>query len=291
VLKTVIKKITLRTWLQVATSSVLVSSVSAQIVLEKQADLDRIDIVEHLGESIPLDLNFIDDKGQEVELGDYFGNDKPVILTLGYYECPMLCDLVLNGLTSGLTGLKWSPGDKFNIVTVSIDPGEDSKLANAKKQNYLTKLNREGAENGWAFLVGEESQSRALAEAIGFKYFYDKDNDEYGHAAAVYVLTENGKISRYLYGIQLAEQDVRLALLEASEGKIGNTIDRLILYCFHYDPDAKGYVATAENIMKLGGLITMIGLALFLGIMWSKERISKNRIAEQSIDGESRVHG
>jgi len=291
VLKTVIKKITLRTWLQVAISSVLVSSVSAQIVLEKQADLDRIDIVEHLGESIPMDLNFIDDKGQEVELGDYFGNDKPVILTLGYYECPMLCDLVLNGLISGLTGLKWSPGDKFNIVTVSIDPGEDSKLANAKKQNYLTKLNREGAENGWAFLVGEESQSRALADAIGFKYFYDKDNDEYGHAAAVYVLTENGKISRYLYGIQLAEQDVRLALLEASEGKIGNTIDRLILYCFHYDPDAKGYVATAENIMKLGGLITMIGLALFLGIMWSKERISKNRIAEQSIDGESRVHG
>lgn len=266
----------------------------AQVASDDDPDLARIDIVEHLGDTLPLDLEFTDDHGEKVMLEQYFNDGKPVILVLGYYECPMLCGLVLNGLTSGLQELAWNPGDKFNIVSVSIDPEESYELAMAKKANYVKKLDREGAENGWAFLVGGQENSQALADAVGFKFFYDEKLDQYAHPAAVFVLTEEGVISRYLYGIELAEQDLRLSLLEASEGKIGNTVDRLILYCFQYDPQAKGYVVMASNVMKLGGVITIIVLAIFFGIMLTRERLRKRQTADASegpMERGSRSHG
>lgn len=258
--------------------------IAAQVASDDNPDLERIDIIEHLGDTLPLSLEFIDDHGEKVLLEQYFNDDKPVILVLGYYECPMLCGLVLNGLTSGLQELAWNPGDKFNIVSVSIDPEESYQLAGAKKANYVEKLGREGAENGWAFLVGSQDNSQALADAVGFKFFYDEKLDQYAHPAAVFVLTEDGVISRYLYGIELAEQDLRLSLLEASEGKIGNTVDRLILYCFQYDPDAKGYVVIATNVMKLGGVITIIVLAIFFGIMLTRERLKRRQAAAMPAD-------
>ena len=247
------------------------AAAQAQVVLDSVPALAGIDVIEHLGDTIPLHLTFIDDHGDSVRLERYFHQGRPVILTLAYSNCPMLCTVVLNGLANGLRALAWQPGREFSIIEVSIDPLETVALAAAKKKRYTDVIGKPGAEEGWAFHVGAESQSRALAEAVGFEYFYDEDLKQYAHPAVSFVLTEEGVISRYLYGIEYPERDLRLALLEASEGKIGSTIDRILLYCYRYDPDAGGYVLFAANVMRLGGALTLVGLALFLGIYWTRE--------------------
>ena len=254
----------------------------AQVAGESAGDLDRIDIVEKIGESIPLELTFVDDHGDSVRLAGYFGDNKPVILVLGYYSCPMLCNLVFNGVVDGINELDWKAGEEFRIITVSIDPTETPELAAAKKANYLDPINRDVGDSGWMFLTGEESQSRALAEAVGFEYFYDTAQGQYAHPAALFVLTPEGKISRYLYGIQFSKTDLKLSLLEASEGRIGNSVDRLILYCYNYDPDSRGYNVVAANVMKLGGAATLIVLTIFLGMLWYGERLRKRRRAAVS---------
>jgi protein SCO1/2 len=253
-----------------------VSNIFAQVVQKEVPELQGIDVVEHLGDYVPFDLIFTDDAGKTVRLGDYFNQAKPVLLILGYYECPMLCKLVFNGVSDGVRELSWQPGKDFQMLTVSINPLETHELAAAKKKNYVEALGRAGARDGWAFLVGDESQSRALADAVGFEYYYDESRDLYAHPAVIFLLAEDGKITRYLYGIQFPEKDLRLGLLEASEGKIGSTMDRIILYCFHYDPDARGYVLFAGNVMRLGGVVTLIALALLLGLLWMRERRRKS---------------
>lgn len=250
----------------------LASGTVAQVAAPPTGDLAKIDIVEHLGNKIPLDLQFINEDGQPVTLHNYFGHAKPVLLMFGYYECPMLCNLVFNGVADGIRPLEWTPGHQFQVLTVSINPREKYQLAFAKRQNYLKYLNKPGADSGWSFLTGEQSQSEAFAQAIGFKYIFDSAANQYGHAAAAYVLTEDGVISRYLYGIDFKSRDLKFALLEASQGKIGTTMDRLLLYCYHYDPATKGYVLFAQNIMKLGGGLTLVGLATFLILLWRRER-------------------
>ncbi len=250
-------------------------SASGQIAAYNPADLQRIDIIEHPGDSVPLDLQFTDDRGRAVRLGDYFDRRKPVILIMAYYECPMLCTLVLNGMSDGIRGLGWPPGDKFQMITVSIDPHETWELAAGKKKTYLENLALPAKDDGWAFLVGQESQSKGLADAIGFKYFYDEGNKQYAHPAAAFVLTGDARISRYLYGIEFTPRDLKLALMEASEGQIGSTIDKIILYCYHFDPEAGGYVVFAANVMKLGGMATLLILVLFLGFLWMTERGKK----------------
>lgn len=265
-------KSTLLTFVIAAT----VPNAGAQVIKDDVAELKGIDVIEHLGEIIDLDLNFTDETGAEVRLDDYFGNEKPVLLILGYYECPMLCNLVANGVTESIKKMGWLPGEKFQMVTVSINPDEGSPLAMAKKKNYLESLKMNPDDSGWVFLTGEQSQSVALAEAVGFKYYYDESQKQYAHPAVVFILSENGKITRYLYGLEYKPNDLKLALLEASEGKIGSTVDRLILYCFHYDPDANGYVVFAGNLMRLGGVVIMICLSLFLGGLWLKERRRRN---------------
>lgn len=252
--------------------AIVQSHLFAQVVRDSVPELQKIDIVEHLGETIPLDLTFTNDAGEVHKLGDYFHQGKPVIITLAYYNCPMLCSMVLNGLSDGIRGLSLTPEKDFYVLTVSINPNETAELAGAKRYRYMENLGAQGKNNGWRFFVGAESQSKALADAIGFKYYYDEDRKEYAHPAGAFILTEDGVISRYLYGLEFKERELKLALLEASEGKIGNTIDRLILYCFHYDPSAKGYVVMAGNIMKLGGIATLIILAVFLSILWTRER-------------------
>ncbi len=248
------------------------TSVFSQVILDSVAELSAIDIVENLGGQIPLDLKFQNQNGQEVILADYFNQDKPVLLVLAYYECPMLCNLVLNGLGEGINDLGWVPGEKFDIVTVSIDPEETPELALAKRQNYLNWIHRPELKDGWDFLVGEQSQSEALADALGFKYFYDEERDEYAHAACLYLLTPDGEISRYLYGIEFKSKNLKLGLTEASQGKIGNTIDRIILYCFQYDPDANGYVLMASKVMKLGGVVTLILLVGFIAVLRVRDK-------------------
>lgn len=245
---------------------------NGQVVQENPEDLQQINVVEHLNEKIPLDFEFIDENGENVSLSDYFGQGRPVILILGYYTCPMLCNLVFNGVRDAVMDMDWLPGNQFQIVTVSIDPTETNLIASAKKKNYIESIGKDNIDKGWVFLTGRESQSAALAEAVGFKYFYDKKLEQYAHPAVLTILTDEGVISRYLYGIQFDKRDLRLALLDASEGKIGNTLDRILLYCYHYDPDAGGYVVLAGNVMKLGGVVTLFLLGGLLSTLWFKER-------------------
>ena len=252
--------------------TIVQSHLFAQVVRDSVPELQKIDIVEHLGEQVPLDLTFTNDAGEVVKLDDYFHQGKPVILTLAYYNCPMLCTVVLNGLSDGIRGLDLSPEKDFTVLTVSINPLETPELASAKRSRYMQNLGDKGMNDGWRFFVGQANQSQKLADAVGFKFYYDEDTKEYAHAAGAFVLTEDGVISRYLYGLEFKERDLKLALLEASQGKIGSTLDRLILYCFHYDPSAKGYVVMAGNVMKLGGLATLIILTIFLSILWARER-------------------
>lgn len=275
-MKKFVLQINLLVALAAALSIGMTGTVSAQLVRDSVPELLNIDIVEHLGEKLLLELQFTDDQGKTVSLGDYFGQDKPVLLSLGYYECPMLCNLVFNGISSGVKELGWKPGENFEMVSVSIDPTETSELAAAKKANYIKALEIPGAENGWHFLVGDKTQSEALANAVGFKFYYVEERDEYAHPAAVYLISPDGNISRYLYGIQYTGRNLKLGLVEASEGKVGSTIDRIILYCFHYDPDAKSYVLFAQNVMKLGGVATVALMSLFIGTLWMKDHLKSS---------------
>jgi len=250
---------------------------SGQVTQENNPQLGRIDVLEHLGDTLPVDLEFTDEHGATVRLDSFFREGRPVVLILGYYQCPMLCNLVFNGLVEGIRPLSLLPAEDFQILTVSINPDETPQLAAAKKVNYLKELGKEIDSSGWGFLVGEPGQIEKLSEAVGFKYFYDTERAEYAHPAVVFVLTPEGVIARYLYGIEFKSSDLKLSLLEASRGRLGSTVDRLILYCFHYDPDSKGYVVAAGNVMKLGGLATLLVLGLFVSLMWYGERQRRHR--------------
>jgi protein SCO1/2 len=252
---------------------------TAQVVQDEGGVLSQINVEERVGETVPLDTRLVDAKGRSVLLGDYFAEGRPVILILGYYTCPMLCDLVFGGAADGIRELSWLPGREFQMVTVSIDPRDTDLIAAAKQKSYLERIGKPGIDKGWAFLTGSEAQSHALAEAVGFQFFFDDETDQYAHAAVMLILTDEGKIARYLYGIEFKERDLRLALVEASEGKVGSTLDRIILYCYHYDPQAGTYVIFAGNLMRLGGGVTLVVLAVLLGFLWLRERRRRSRSA------------
>ncbi len=249
-----------------------------QIVRDDINELQDIDVDEHLGEYIPLDLEFTDENGETKQIGEYFNGDVPVVLVLAYYNCPMLCTLVLNGLSKAIQSLSLEPGADYRILTVSIDPSETPQLAKTKKKAQIGEIDRLGLDASWHFFVGRDSTIRALADAVGFKYYYVEEREEYAHPAVLVVLTPDGKVSRYLYGIEFPEINLRLGLLEASEGKVGSTIDKLILYCYHFDPNANGYTLFAANVMKLGGVATLVILGFFLGGFWLRE-LQKKRAA------------
>lgn len=235
-------------------------------------EMEGVQIVEHLGEKLPLDLTFRDETGAPVRLGQYFGGERPVLVTLVYFNCPMLCNLVLNGAIEGLRGVDFTPGEDFEIVTVSIDHREGPELATAKKKNYLEQYGRPGAEKGWHFLTGDAEQIRALADAIGFGYRYDPDRMEYAHGAAIFFASPEGKLTRYLYGIQHEPKQLHLALVEAGQGKIGSAVDRFMLRCYMYNPDSREYAFYIWGAMRLGGLLTIILISTMLLIFWRRER-------------------
>ncbi len=257
----------------------ILSLLSAQTLTEDDPQLTKIDVVEHLGDTIPLDLSFINAQGETVKLGSLFLTGKPAILTLAYYECPMLCTFVLNGLGAGLANIPYQSGQDYKLITVSIDPNETAELAATKEALYT----KEYKQMNWSFLVGDSIDIKRLAEAVGFQYYYDRNSDEFAHPAAVFILTPDGIISRYLYGLNYSGNDLRLSLLEASKGRIGTTIDRILLYCYHYDPEAGSYVLFATNVMRLGGVLTVVFMAIFFTIMWVRE---KRRSAEELVKQE-----
>jgi protein SCO1/2 len=235
------------------------------------AELEGVTVTEKLNARIPLDLEFVDSQRNKVHLTDYFDGKKPVILTLNYYGCPMLCGLQLNGLLDGLKKLDWVAGKEFDIVTVSFDPGETPILAKNKKQNYLREYGRPEAAGGWHFLTGREKDIQALTESVGFGYRYDEKTDQYVHAAVAIVATPNGRVSRYLYGVIYDPNTLRLSLVEAGEGKVGSPFDRFFLFCYHYDATEGRYAIAAIKVMRFGGFLTLLVLAVFLVRYWVKE--------------------
>jgi protein SCO1/2 len=249
---------------------------SAQLNQGGPAVLKEIGVDEKLGDSIPLDLVFTNSDGEQVTLRELFEGDKPVLLNPLYYDCPVLCGVVLDGVFRAVKQLAWSPGSDYTIISFSIDPDEGSDLASSSKEFYLNQFDRQGAADGWHFLTGSQESIQKLTEAIGFRYKYEEETGEYIHLASIMMLSPDGKITRYLYGANFKEFDVRNALFEAADGTIGNSLDKVIMYCFTYDPSSQSYVPVAMNIMKLGGLATLIILGIFLSVFWRRERNKKD---------------
>lgn len=237
-------------------------------------ELKDVGIIEKSGSSVLLnDLVFKDETGAKVSFSKYFNQgSKPVILVLAYYECPNLCTFVLNGLVDAMKGLDWVPGKQFEVVTVSINPRETPELAKAKKASYLASLGKPEAADGWHFLTGEESQIRKLSNAVGFGYKWIEEEKQYAHSAAIYVTTPDGRLSRYLYGIEYKPQDLKLSLLEASNGKIGTVIERLLLFCYRYNPQTHKYSVYLTQLMQAGGFGTVVVFGGYLAVFWRRQR-------------------
>ena len=241
--------------------------------------LKGVDLIEHLGDRVPETLSFHDQDGKAVTLADYLHRDLPVILTFNYSTCPMLCSLQLTAFVAGLKKLDFVAGKQFRIVTVLLDPKETNDTAHRFRARYLSQYNRPGTEQGWTFLTGSEQNIRALAKAVGFSYNYNEARGEYVHPAAITLLSPEGKVARYLYGLEYPEKTLRLGLVEASEGRVGTSLDRLVLYCFHYDSSEGRYAPIAARIMQLGGGVC---LALFAGFLTILIRRDKKRTLVES---------
>ena len=234
------------------------------------AVLSKVSFDQRLNEQLPLDLPFRDEDGRDVRLGTYFGS-KPVILAFVYYECPMLCTQVLNGLTTSLMVLDETVGRDYDVVAVSFDPRETPALASGKKKTHLDRYKRPESANGWHFLTGNEASIKALTDAAGFHYVWDDKTQQFAHPSGIVVATPEGRLSRYFFGIEYAPRDVKFALIESSAGKIGNAIDKLLLYCYHYDPATGSYGLIAMSAVRLGGVVTLLALVGFVVVSLRRE--------------------
>ena len=228
--------------------------------------LRDVRIEQKLGQQLPLDLVFRDENGQQVKLGQYFGQ-KPVVLALVYYDCPMLCTQILNGMVTSFRVLPFQIGKEFDVVTISFDPRETPELAASKKKvyvDYLPDKMHAGANSGWHFLTGDPANIERITDAVGFRYHYDEPTKQFAHASAIMVATKEGKLSRYFYGVEYPPRDLRLGLIESSQSKIGSLTDELLLYCYHYDPATGKYGAAVMRIMRIAGVITLLGIVALL---------------------------
>ena len=233
--------------------------------------LSKIAIDQRIGSQLPLDVPFVDDHGRAVRLGDYFGK-RPVVLALVYYECPMLCTQVLNGLVSALTTINFDAGKEFDVVAVSFNPKEGPGLASQKKANYVQRYGRPQTADGWHFLTGTPDSIARLTEAVGFRYAFDKEIGQFAHGAAIELITPTGTIAKYFYGIEYSPRDLRLALVQASDERIGTVIDDVLLFCYHYDPETGKYGATVLGMVRVAGVATIAAFALFLTVSLRRER-------------------
>lgn len=239
---------------------------------ETPQQTEGVDFEQKLGAQVPLDTPFVDATGSTVTLAE-LSEGRSVVLVPAYYECPMLCSLVLNGVVSSLETLEFDADDQFEVIVFSFDPGETPELAAEAKQRYLERYDRPGAADGFHFLTGDEESIRAVADAIGFRYNYVPEKDQYAHSAGIVMLTPRGEVARYFYGVEYPPRDVRLALIEAADGTIGNAVDKVVLYCFQYDPKTGTYSAAILNIVRLGGVLTVAALGLFMLWSWRRGRL------------------
>jgi protein SCO1/2 len=226
---------------------------------------------QRIGERVPLDVPWRDEHGRAVTLGDYLKGQKPAVLVMAYYHCPMLCDLVLQGVETGLKPLSLDPGREFDVIVAGIDPKETPAQAAKKKQEILQRYARPGTENGWHFLTGPQDSITRLAQSVGFRYVYDPERDQYAHAAGMVILTSEGRVSRYLLGVEFPARDIRLGLVESGHGKLGTVVDQVLLYCFHYDPLVGRYSAATMSILRILAVVTVAGLALLVVFLRRRE--------------------
>jgi protein SCO1/2 len=233
--------------------------------------LQGVTIEQRLNQQAPLNLVFRDEFGRSLPLSTYFHGNKPVVLALVYYTCPMLCNLVLTGMESSLRAISLNPGRDFEIVAVSFDPHDTPEIAAGKRESYLRRYRRPDTANGWHFLTGDEANIKALTAAVGFRYKLDKTTGQYAHASAIMILTPEGKLSRYFYGVEYAPRDVRLGLVEASQNKIGSPVDQILLFCYHYDPATGKYGAIAMNMVRFGGATFVLICGTFLVFAWRRD--------------------
>src|SRR5262245_6973589 len=238
---------------------------------ERPAALKDVAFDQKLGAQIPTDLEFRDELGRKVRLGDQFGK-RPVLLNFAYFQCEDLCPLMLNGLVKSLRALSFQPGQQFDILTVSIDARDMPSLAAATKENISEKYSRSLSPDGWRFLTGEADAIHRLTEAVGYHFNFDGESGRFGHPAGIVLLTPEGKISRYLYGIEFSPRDLRLGLIEASAERIGSPIDALLLFCYHYDPTSGKYGLLVTRLIRAGGIATVLGLIVFIAVMLRRER-------------------
>jgi protein SCO1/2 len=241
---------------------------------QRPPSLEFVGIEQHLNAEVPGDLEFRDELGNPVKLADYFGHGRPVILNLGYYQCPMLCSELLQGLVSSMKPLTFNLGQDFDVITVSFDPRETTEMAAAKKRDIIKRYGRANAGQGWHFLTGQAEQINALTQSVGFQYQFDPKTEQYAHAAAIVMLAPDRHISGYFYGVEFSPKDLRLGLVQASRSRIGNIGDQVLLYCYHYDPRTGKYGVVISNILKLGGLATMLILGTFMFVMFRADRRS-----------------
>jgi protein SCO1 len=236
--------------------------------------LKQVGIEQKLGSQLPLDAEFKDENGKMVKLGSFFGTGRPVIVAFVYYECPMLCNQVLNGLTGSLKGISFDAGKDFDVVAISFDAREFEKadLVKNKKASYMERYGRPGTENGWHFLTGTQASIDQAASAAGFSYKWDEKSNQFAHAAAVMVTTPDGKLSRYFYGIDYSPKDIKFGIMESAENKIGNAAEQLLLYCYHYDPSTGKYGLAILNVIRLGGILTLLGMGAMAFVFWRRNK-------------------
>jgi protein SCO1/2 len=232
----------------------------------RPAVLTQVGIDQRLGEQLPLDAKFKDESGNDVVLGDYFRSKRPVLLAIVYYDCPMLCTQVLNGMTSAIGVLKFNAGKEFDVVAVSIDPRETPQIAAAKKKTYIERYRRAGADQAFHFLTGQQPAITAVTKAAGFRYVWDEKTQQYAHASALILATPDGRVAQYYYGIEYSPKDMRLGMIEASKEHIGNLADQVTLFCYHYDPTTGRYGAMLMNLVRAGGALTVLLLVGFMFI-------------------------
>lgn len=272
----------LRAWGRRAALGLLISLApgAAARAVERQdatpAPLEDVGIDEHLERQIPLDLPLVTADGEAIKLHEIVRGSRPVLLTLNYADCPMLCNLQLDGLVDALRQVSLDPGKDFDIVTLSINPNEDRARTRSWRDKYVALYERPSARAGWHFLTGSPDSISRMAQATGFRYTFVAAQKEYAHTAAFMLLSPEGRITRYVYGVMFDPRDLRLALVEAAQGKVGTTLDRILLYCFHYDAATGRYAPMAQNMMRLGGAVTMLLLGLMLAIFWRRE-VAKGR--------------
>ena len=242
---------------------------------DRPTPLKEVTIEQRLNSQLPLDATFRDETGQTVQLGKYFGGKRPVVLALVYYECPMLCTQILNGMTRAAKVLTFTPGTDYDIVALSFDARETSQQAAAKKAVYLRAYGHPETANGWHFLTGDVDNIKRVTNAVGFRYVWDVHTAQFAHASAIYILTPDGRLSKYFYGIEYSPRDMRLAMVEASHNKIGNPVDQILLYCYHFDPHAAKYTPYALGLLRVAGAATVLMLGGFVFISLRRERREK----------------